>query len=154
MPLQLNTLHTHTMAHNIQDKDLYFSLCNTFEQTHSIMCSLLCVISIKLLYQLQSAFFYLLLHLAHACAPRELASNQRAKRNTRDCHALLHCANQSVSYSFRDTDPKAGWTMTPLYISKKQIAVQTFRYKSINCFETARFRGSKVIRQLTGAVLW
>lgn len=44
--------------------------------------------------------------------------------------------------------------MTPLYISKKQIAVQTFRYKSINCFETARFRGSKVIRQLTDAVLW
>lgn len=40
MPLQLNTLHTHTMAHNIPDKDLYFSLCNTFEQTHSIMCSL------------------------------------------------------------------------------------------------------------------
>lgn len=40
MPLQLNTLHTHTMAHNIQDKDLHFSLCNTFEQTHSIMCSL------------------------------------------------------------------------------------------------------------------
>lgn len=71
----------------------------------------------------------------------------------------MHCCTAQtkvcpIALGIQTVDPKAGWTMTPLYISKKQIAVQTFRYESINCFETARFRGLKVIRQFTDAVLW
>lgn len=99
-------LCTHIQWHTIYQTKISTSAFVTLLSRHTVSCAhlLLCVISMKLLYQLQSAFFYLLLHLAHARSPCELASNQRAKRNTRDCHALLHCANQSVSYSFRDTD--------------------------------------------------